>query len=342
MLWEAWSNILDFHNDLLSKCDPRVKDYPLVRCPITMTSILVSYVILSVFVGPRLMANRKPFNLKTAMIVYNFSMVLLNSYIVYEFMMSGWATTFTWKCDLIDPSSSPQALRMVHVAWVFFFSKFIELIDTLFFVLRKKQNQITFLHVFHHSFMPWSWWWGVYLTPGRKRPIQTAQSVLNIMTTSHQSSLCPAGGMCSFHAMINCGVHVIMYTYYGLSAAGPRFQKYLWWKKYMTAIQLMQFILVSVHISQYYFMEKCDYQMPLWIHLIWMYGVLFFILFSNFWVQAYMKGKRLPVKDLKSSQKSSVGEGVGVVANGNPQHLNGDLHHHLTNGKVQLGKVKEI
>ncbi|XP_061776375.1 elongation of very long chain fatty acids protein 1a isoform X2 [Nerophis ophidion] len=317
MLWEAWSNILDFHNELLSKCDPRVKDYPLVRCPVKMTSILVSYVILAVYVGPRLMANRKPFNLKTAMIVYNFSMVLLNSYIVYEFMMSGWATTFTWKCDLIDPSSSPQALRMVHVAWVFFFSKFIELIDTLFFVLRKKQNQITFLHVFHHSFMPWSWWWGVYLTP--------------------------AGGMCSFHAMVNCGVHVIMYTYYGLSAAGPRFQKYLWWKKYMTAIQLLQFILVSVHISQYYFMENCDYQMPLWIHLIWMYGVLFFILFSNFWVQAYIKGKRLPVKDLKSNQKSSV-EGDGVVANGNPLQLNGDLHHHhhLTNGNVQIGKVKEI
>lgn len=45
--------------------------------------------------------------------------------------------------------------------------------------------------------------------------------------------------MGSFHAMVNAAVHVIMYFYYGLSAAGPRFQKYLWWKKYMTAIQLV-------------------------------------------------------------------------------------------------------
>lgn len=45
--------------------------------------------------------------------------------------------------------------------------------------------------------------------------------------------------MGSFHAMVNATVHVIMYFYYGLSAAGPRFQKYLWWKKYMTAIQLV-------------------------------------------------------------------------------------------------------
>lgn len=50
-----------------------------------------------------------------------------------------------------------------------------------------------------------------------------------------------AGGMGSFHAMVNSVVHVIMYFYYGLSAAGPQFQKYLWWKKYMTAIQLVIF-----------------------------------------------------------------------------------------------------
>lgn len=49
-----------------------------------------------------------------------------------------------------------------------------------------------------------------------------------------------------FHAMVNAMVHVIMYTYYGLSAAGPHFQKYLWWKKYMTAIQLVSLLYTSV------------------------------------------------------------------------------------------------
>lgn len=27
-------------------------------------------------------------------------------------MMSGWATTYTWRCDPIDTSDSPQALRV--------------------------------------------------------------------------------------------------------------------------------------------------------------------------------------------------------------------------------------
>lgn len=153
--------------------DARVRDYPLMRSPVQMTSILLAYVFLSVYIGPRLMANRKPFRLNTAMIAYNLSMVLLNGYIVYEvnkgnallcvcahvlwfcwtrvgstfglwwtwwllavqrcvaihsrqlqhltdinvffrnqFMMSGWATTYTWRCDLIDTSSSPQTLRV--------------------------------------------------------------------------------------------------------------------------------------------------------------------------------------------------------------------------------------
>lgn len=64
--------------------DARVRDYPLMQGPVQMTSILLAYVFFSVYVGPRLMANRKPFRLNTAMIVYNLSMVWLNAYIVYE------------------------------------------------------------------------------------------------------------------------------------------------------------------------------------------------------------------------------------------------------------------
>ena len=40
-------------------------------------------------------------------------------------------------------------------------------------------------------------------------------------------------------ALINSFVHVLMYTYYGLSALGPHMQKYLGWKKYLTRIQLV-------------------------------------------------------------------------------------------------------
>ncbi|KAL2772720.1 elongation of very long chain fatty acids protein 1 isoform 2 [Daubentonia madagascariensis] len=232
--------VVNLYQEMMKRADPRIQGYPLMGSPLLMTSILLTYVYFVLSLGPRIMANRKPFQLRGFMIVYNFSLVAFSLYIVYE---------------------------MVRVAWLFLFSKFIELMDTVIFILRKKDGQVTFLHVFHHSVLPWSWWWGIKIAPG---------------------------GMGSFHAMINSSVHVVMYLYYGLSALGPVAQPYLWWKKHMTAIQLIQFVLVSLHISQYYFMPSCNYQYPVIIHLIWMYGTIFFVLFSNFWYQSYTKGKRLP------------------------------------------------
>jgi len=43
--------------------------------------------------------------------------------------------------------------------------------------------------------------------------------------------------------MINSFIHILMYTYYGASALGPQIQKYLWWKKYLTSLQLVSVTL---------------------------------------------------------------------------------------------------
>lgn len=309
---EIGAHAMDIYDYLVAGVDPRLKDYLLMQSPVPMTAILLCYLFFVLYLGPRIMADRKPFQLKEAMIVYNFALVALSIYIVYEFMMSGWATTYTWRCDAVDTSNSPQALRMVQVAWLFWFSKIIELMDTIFFVLRKKRGQITFLHIFHHSFMPWTWWWGVGYAPG---------------------------GMGSFHAMVNSSVHIIMYFYYGLSAAGPRFQKFLWWKKYMTAIQLTQFVLVSLHATQYYFMERCDYQFPIIIHLVWMYGTFFFVLFSNFWVQAYVKGKRLPKQEVQPPKNGATALTNGKHHENGISYKNGSAHHE--NGSTHNGKMKK-
>lgn len=70
--------------------DPRLKDYPLMQSPVPMTTILLCYLFFVLYLGPRIMANRKPFQLKEAMIVYNFLLVALSIYIVYEVRRS-WA-----------------------------------------------------------------------------------------------------------------------------------------------------------------------------------------------------------------------------------------------------------
>lgn len=42
-----------------------------------------------------------------------------------------------------------------------------------------------------------------------------------------------------FAAMVNSCIHVAMYLYYALAACGPKVQKYLCWKKYLTILQMV-------------------------------------------------------------------------------------------------------
>jgi len=43
---------------------------------------------------------------------------------------------------------------MARAVWLYYIAKITELLDTVFFVLRKKQRQISFLHLYHHTLMP--------------------------------------------------------------------------------------------------------------------------------------------------------------------------------------------
>jgi len=48
-----------------------------------------------------------------------------------------------------------------------------------------------------------------------------------------------------FVIIINSFIHVVMYGYYGLSACGPQIQKYLWWKRYLTQVQMVCHIILK-------------------------------------------------------------------------------------------------
>lgn len=43
---------------------------------------------------------------------------------------------------------------MAKAVWLYYIAKLTELLDTVFFVLRKKDRQISFLHMYHHTLMP--------------------------------------------------------------------------------------------------------------------------------------------------------------------------------------------
>lgn len=59
----------------------------------------------------------------------------------------------------------PITLQIVDAVWWYYFSKVLEFTDTFFFIIRKKDNQLSFLHIYHHSTMFAFWWIGIKWVP---------------------------------------------------------------------------------------------------------------------------------------------------------------------------------
>ena len=105
--------------------------------------------------GPYLMRNRKPFELRGLMLVYNTLMVLLNAYAFWEVIFITDFGKYFLKYDFPSKNDfSEKTMRTIDLGWFYFLTKFFDLFDTIFFVLRKKNNQITLLHLYHHTSVP--------------------------------------------------------------------------------------------------------------------------------------------------------------------------------------------
>ncbi|KPP74915.1 elongation of very long chain fatty acids protein 4-like [Scleropages formosus] len=157
--------IQTFYQWVLDNGDKRTDSWLLVYSPVPMTGIFILY-LLSIWAGPKIMKNREPVNLKGVLIGYNFAMVGLSAYMFHEFLVTAWLANYSLLCQPVDYSNSALGMRMAKVCWWFFFSKVIELSDTFFFILRKKNSQLTFLHVYHHGTMIFNWWAGVKYVAG--------------------------------------------------------------------------------------------------------------------------------------------------------------------------------
>lgn len=127
------------------------------------------------------------------------------------------------------------------------------------------------------------------------------------------------GGHSTFFGFVNAFIHIVMYTYYMMAAIGPEMQKYLWWKKYLTILQMIQFISIMIHAFQLFLSNPCDYPMA-FAYWIGAHAVMFYFLFSNFYQQAYKTSKTKTVDDINGNMKQEIGKSPEAQTYG---HLNG-------------------
>lgn len=241
--------------------DPRTQDFFLIGSPWGMLGIIFFYLYFLHELGPNIMAKRKPLNLDRIIQLYNFLQIVICSYVLYKALTLAWLVDYRFYCEPVDFSYNPRAIEIARTVWMYFLLKILDLIDTVFFVLRKKNNQISFLHVYHHAGMVFGAW--------------AATKFL-------------AGGHISFLGTINCFVHVVMYSHY--LATSLRISK-PWWKKHVTQLQITQFCLILIQFILLACAEECGF--PKWTAAAMIPQNLFMIvLFGDFYYKTYIKKRK--------------------------------------------------
>jgi hypothetical protein len=217
------------------------------------------------------------FDLRSLMLCYNTLMVAINCFFFFWF-----AAHIDFGRKFIDfsyPSFddvSEQTLYEIQMISIYFWTKPLDLLDTVFFSLRGKSSHLTFLHLYHHTLVPLLGWLALRVNP---------------MVT-----------FIYLFGLINSLVHTVMYSYYALASFGAKFQKYLWWKRYITLLQIGQFIVYGIHVSALFIFQK-NYP-RLWLYLCGIQPLIFTHLFYQFYRKTYHSnsGLKASSKDISSNQ----------------------------------------
>ena len=212
------------------------------------TSGTLGYLV-AVAAGKRWMRGRAAHKLTGAMVLYNVYQVGLNLWWCYaclhEVLLGAGKAA----------GGGAGAYNLSFLIWVHYQNKYVELADTMFMLLRKKNQQISFLHVYHHAMLIWAWYFVCAYAPG---------------------------GEAYFGALCNSAVHVVMYSYYAMALLRIQCP----WKRYITMVQMAQFVVCFAHAV--WCLWTGAY--PAWLcacNIFVMVNML--VLFGRFYVKAYAK-----------------------------------------------------
>ncbi|KAH9363809.1 hypothetical protein HPB48_016642 [Haemaphysalis longicornis] len=229
--------------------------------PAVVLLIIAGYNYFSLRLGPELMKNRRPLSIRPVVLAYNALNVFLSVYFFATMLQltylrgtvagSNGLPPYSLFCEGTDNSSN--GIPFLNHLWLYMLTKIAEMMDTVFFVLLKKNSHISFLHVFHHSIA-----------------FSTVWLVVNNGIT----------GQTAMFPVLNSVVHTVMYAYYGLSALPPSLRPNL---------LVEAFVILAFHGAVPLFYD-CGFPRAMaWI--ITTETVLFTWLFSRLCYQTYMLRK---------------------------------------------------
>jgi elongation of very long chain fatty acids protein 6 len=223
--------------------------------------VTMGYVVV-IFSIKAIMANRKPYEIKTPLRLWNLWLAVFSIMgsavstvsLFNECRKYGVVSSYTHARDFFEGTSG---------LWTFLFcmSKIGELGDTIFIVLRKKP--LMFLHWYHHV------------------------ATLNYGLMSYIDKT----AFNTWIVWLNFSVHAVMYSYYFLSACSIRAPAAF--AQCLTSFQIIQFIITLVilaHVGIKLMLgQHVDTSAGSYIFCLLM-EISYVVLFGNFFYHAYIKG----------------------------------------------------
>jgi len=231
---------------------------------LSVCSSATAVYLVFIFSVQAYMKNRTPFNLRTSLAAWSFSLAMFS---ILGALRTGAELYHTLNNkglyqSLCSSSFMAEDNVVAFWTWMFIISKLLELFDTVFIVLRKQK--LIFLHWYHHVTVLWFCW----------------HSYVEFTSTIRW-------GM-----VMNYSVHAIMYSYFTLKALKIRVPKVC--AMVITTIQLAQFITgCVVNYVAYTYTQNgldcsvSDFNFKMCFFLYFSYLALF----AKFFYDSYFKSK---------------------------------------------------
>lgn len=273
---DAFAQLIDelppmtYLNDFaLSTRDDHAKHLPLMKLSYVFFALLMYAVgLLALYPIGKLLGKRK---YRLLGLVHNGFLFLLSVYMCSGIAVTAVACGYRLWNNPVGYGELDWALAKLH--WVFYISKIPEFGDTFLMMLKQNYRQISFLHLYHHSSVFIFWFFVVSVGPG---------------------------GEAYWSAMLNSGVHVVMYGYYAgtlLFVDGPIRNFLNRFKFVITKGQMTQFLLNCVQ-SMYdlVWLPRSELLYPAGlIGTYFAYMLSLLVLFANFLVKNSGSPRSSPV-----------------------------------------------
>jgi len=183
--------------------------YPIIA---SLLYLLLVGTIYSFRKGP------EPKLLSTIMMIHNVVLVFLSGLMFFGTLMQIFHLIINENWSLwqlaCDPEGGLAQGPLYFWTYLFYVTKYYELIDTFFIVFKGKRP--SFLHIYHHV------------------------ATLNLAFLGMQTSTTSQW----FAVLANTFIHMFMYTYYILE----KIYHNIWWKKWLTTAQIIQFWLIAMSL----------------------------------------------------------------------------------------------